>query len=92
MMIGRHPIEEPMLHRLTADPGPWLSCDDCFRLLDQFVESALSGGLEALNMPAMRNHLTNCRACREEAVTLVTLAAEDSGIDQQEALARAGLA
>jgi hypothetical protein len=83
------------VHRLTADPGPWLSCDDCFRLLDQFVDSAVYGKLETLTppaMPAMRNHLANCRACREEAVTLVALAAEDSGIDQQAALARAGLA
>ena len=92
MTIRRHPIDGPLLHRLTADPGPWLSCDDCFRLLDQFVDSAVAGGNENLDMPAMRNHLANCQACREEAITLLALAAEDSGIDQQTALARAGLA
>jgi hypothetical protein len=92
MTTRRHSIDGPLLRRLTADPGPWLSCDDCFRLLDQFVDSAVVGGSENLDMPAMRNHLANCRACREEAMTLLALAAEDSGIDQQAALARAGLA
>ena len=92
MTTRRHPIDGPLLHRLTADPGPWLSCDDCFRLLDQFVDAMVAGGRESLNMPAMRNHLANCRACREEAITLLALAAEDSGIDQQVALAWAGLA
>jgi hypothetical protein len=39
-----HPGLTPQLLRgLTLDTEPWLSCDDCFDLLDQYVELVLTG-------------------------------------------------
>ena len=79
------------LHLLTTDPGPWLSCDDCFRLVDRYVEALLSvsGGAEPTSeLAAMPAHLSGCSACAEEAATLLLLAATDEGVDPAQALHR----
>ena len=79
------------LRRLTTDPGPWLSCDDCFRLVDRYVEALLEdpagAGLDA-EMSAMPAHLSGCSACAEEATTLLLLAAEEAGVDPAPAMQR----
>ena len=88
MTDGSLPLDA--LRRLTTDPGPWLSCDDCFRLVDRFVEAVLAGG-EAPTAPdlaAMPAHLAGCSACAEEATTLLLLAATEEGVDPEPALHR----
>ncbi len=84
------PLPLDALRRLTSDPGPWLSCDDCFRLVDRFVEGLLAGVDEPTDaeMAAMPAHLAGCSACSEEATTLLLLAAADAGIDPGTALQR----
>jgi hypothetical protein len=72
--------------RLTVDAEPWLSCDDCFHLVDQYVENMLSGERE--DMPAMQAHLRGCSACRDEATSLLLLTAADDGTDPAPALQR----
>ncbi|HET9500675.1 MAG TPA: hypothetical protein VFO98_10470 [Marmoricola sp.] len=74
------------LGRLTLDTEPWLSCDDCFDQVDQYVERVFGRG--PVGMPAMAAHLAGCPACAEEAGTLVLLAAEDAGTDPGPALDR----
>jgi len=54
---------------LTLSTEPWLSCDDCFSLMDVYVESALAT-TGAAAMPHMRVHLAGCQACAEEAQSL----------------------
>jgi hypothetical protein len=78
------------LRLLTTDPGPWLSCDDCFRLVDRFVEALLSDAAEptSAELAAMPAHLSGCSACAEEAATLLLLAATDEGVDPAQALNR----
>ena len=78
------------LRLLTTDPGPWLSCDDCFRLVDRYVEALLSdaGEKTAAELAAMPAHLSGCSACAEEAATLLLLAATDEGLDPAQALHR----
>ncbi|MGY1605310.1 hypothetical protein [Geodermatophilus sp. SYSU D00815] len=78
------------LRRLTTDPGPWLSCDDCFRLVDRYVEALLTGPDEPVagELAAMDAHVAGCPACAEEAVTLLLLAASDAGLDPDPALRR----
>ena len=75
------------VRRLTTDPGPWLSCDDCFRLVDRYVEALLATGAEPTHpeLAAMPAHLAGCSACSEEATTLLLLAATDLGLDPAEA-------
>ena len=76
------------LRRLTTDPGPWLSCDDCFRLVDRYVDALLRGGPEPVDaeLAAMPAHLSGCSACSEEATTLLLLAADEAGVDPHPAL------
>jgi hypothetical protein len=78
------------LRLLTTDPGSWLSCDDCFRLVDRFVEALLSDDAEptSAELAAMPAHLSGCSACAEEAATLLVLAATDEGLDPAQALIR----
>jgi hypothetical protein len=77
----------------TTDPGPWLSCDDCFRLVDRYVEALIgaAGGAVDAAVARMPAHLSGCSACAEEATTLVLLAATDAGIDPAPALQRLAL-
>ncbi len=72
-------LDPQTLARLTLDTEPWLSCDDCFRHLDEYVELVLAGAAERL--PAMTVPLRGCPACSEEAGTVLVLAAEDAGLD-----------
>lgn len=72
--------------RLTVDAEPWLSCDDCFDLVDRYVDQVLSGA--DVDAPAMRAHLLGCSACYEEARSLLLLVASEDGIDPEAALQR----
>ena len=94
MNDAQRPLPTEVLRRLTTDPGPWLSCDDCFRLVDRYVEGLLGDGGEPphTELAAMPAHLAGCSACSEEATTLLLLAAEDAGIDPATALRRLPLA
>jgi hypothetical protein len=94
MTAAHRPLRTDALRRLTIDPGPWLSCDDCFRLVDRYVEATLSESTEPTRaeLAAMPAHLAGCAACAEEAATLLLLAAEDAGVDPATALRRLPLA
>jgi hypothetical protein len=80
------PLAPHTVAQLTLDTEPWLSCDDCFRQVDQYVEVVLVAGAD--RMPAMSAHLRGCPACAEEAETILLLAAEDAGLDQEQVLER----
>ena len=62
---------------LLADTSPYLSCDDCFTRLDEYVERRVQD--PQYEDPAMRAHITGCGACAEEAATLLELLAQDAG-------------
>lgn len=80
-------LDAAAVRALTLSTEPWLSCEDCFHLTDQFAELVLSDPGTA-EMPAMFVHLRACPACAEEAESLVALVAEEQGIDPTAALAR----
>lgn len=63
------------LVRLLADTSPYLSCDECFSRIDEYVERRLRDPLD--DDPAMRAHLNGCGACAEEAETLLELLRAD---------------
>ena len=73
------PLSPQAARRLTLDTEPYLSCDDCFNLVDRYVEALLSDPDH--DMRAMRTHLSGCAACAEEARSLVELVAEQDGLD-----------
>jgi hypothetical protein len=71
-MNGRNRVvTREVLHSLTLDTEPWLSCDDCFDLMDEYVErtAADPGYVDQL----MVTHLAACAACAEEADSLMAL-------------------
>lgn len=84
MNAERRELTPEIVRRLTIDPEPWLSCDDCFRFLDEFVDLVLANQDFEL-LPPMRVHLAGCSACREEAVSVLQLAAAEAGIDPADA-------
>jgi hypothetical protein len=66
-----HP--HPELERLLGPTGYEVSCDECFELLDQYVELEVRGEDADDRIPGLRNHLDGCPACREEHESLLTL-------------------
>ena len=50
-----------------------LSCEECFELLDVYVDSERSGEDADARVPGMREHLTGCPACAEEHSSLKDL-------------------
>jgi hypothetical protein len=75
------------LSSLILPTEPWLSCEDCFRLMDQYVEALLHGQGE-VDVPGMEVHLRGCAACAEEAESLLELVAQEDGVDPGPAMTR----
>jgi hypothetical protein len=69
------------LGRLLGPGGYEVSCDQCFRLLDEFVELELAGVDADRRIPGMRAHLDGCSACREDHDALYELVAADVAHD-----------
>ena len=61
------------LGRLLGLKEPEIGCDECFALLDQYVELELSGEDPDAAIPGLRAHLEGCSACREEHESLRAL-------------------
>ena len=86
MTHSNTPLSMQAARSLTLDTEPYLSCDDCFDLVDGYVEALLSDPDH--HQLAMRTHLTGCAACAEEARSLILLVAEQDGLDPSPALRR----
>lgn len=57
---------ERLLRRLLGPSDPELTCDQCFELLDVYVEAEIVGDEADARVPGMRAHLEGCPACAEE--------------------------
>lgn len=68
------------LERLLGPRGYEVGCDECFELLDEFVELELAGLDADDRLPGVRSHLAGCPACREEHEALRALASADAGL------------
>lgn len=66
-----------LVARLGPD-GPELGCDECFALLDRYVELELDGVDAASTMPRLARHLQGCPVCREEHDDLLALLRADA--------------
>lgn len=49
------------------------SCDEVFRLLDQYAEAIVAGGEAEKLMPLVEHHLEVCGCCREELEAVVQI-------------------
>jgi hypothetical protein len=65
--------------QLLGPPGPEVSCEECFELLDEYVDLEVAGEDADARLPGMRAHLVGCPACREDHESLRDLVAADDG-------------
>jgi hypothetical protein len=59
-----------LLTRLLGPGAPEVSCEECFELLDEYVEHELAGADADRRLPGMREHLRGCPACHEDHESL----------------------
>jgi len=81
------PLTPEAARLLTLSTEPWVSCDECFELVDVYVERLLDDPATAA-MPGLLAHLWGCAACAEEAESLLLLVARQDGRDPGPAVAR----
>ena len=60
-----------LLNRLLGPGEPEISCEQCFELLDEYVELELQGADADAQVPGMRAHLSGCPACHEDHASLL---------------------
>jgi len=56
--------------RLLGPGEPEVTCEQCFELLDQYVDLELAGHDADARLPGMRAHLAGCPACHEDHESL----------------------
>ena len=56
--------------RLLGPSGQEVSCEECFDLLDEYVELELVSADADRRLPGMREHLQGCPACHEDHESL----------------------
>lgn len=67
------PRTNDTLGRLLGPAGPEVGCDECFEVLDRYVELEVAGQDAEAAIPGLRAHLEGCSACREEHDSLLAL-------------------
>ena len=73
--MSRDTGERELIARLLGPPGPEVSCEKCFELLDQYVDLEVTGEDADTRLPGMRAHLDGCPASREDHESLRELVA-----------------
>ena len=61
------------LDALLGPGEPELSCDECFDVLDRYVELELAGAPADDLVPGLRAHLAGCPACADDHASLRAL-------------------
>ena len=59
-----------LIARLLGPAGPEVTCEECFELLDQYVDLEVAGEDADARLPGMRAHLEGCPACNEDHESL----------------------
>ena len=67
--------DRDLLARVLGPAGPEVSCEECFELLDEYVDLELAGEDADALLPGMRAHFQGCPACREDHESLRELVA-----------------
>ena len=77
-MTKLEPLSADAIDRLTANTEPWLSCDDCFDVVDVAIDAMVVSSTPLTE--EFRVHLLRCAVCREEACSLAEDVADDNGL------------
>ena len=59
-----------LVARLLGPAGPQVTCEECFELLDRYVELEIAGEDVDARLPGLRAHLEGCPACHEDHESL----------------------
>ncbi len=73
--------DDATLDRILGPTEPEVTCEQCFALLDQYVELELAGADADAQLPGLRAHLAGCPACREDHESLCDFVAAHSSVD-----------
>lgn len=65
------PLTPASAEQLLVDTSPYLSCDECFARLDEYVERT-TGSPDHRDV-RMETHLRGCGVCADEAAALAEL-------------------
>jgi hypothetical protein len=65
--------DRELIGRLLGPEGPELTCEQCFDLLDRYVDLEVAGAAADEQVPGMRAHLDGCPACDEDHASLLAL-------------------
>lgn len=76
MTIDRE--QQQRVEGLLGPTGYEVSCEQCFELLDEYVDLELAGKDADAAIPGLRTHLDGCPACREDHESLRALVESDS--------------
>lgn len=63
-----------LIRQLQETQDEELSCSECFEQLSDYVDLELAGQPVGERLPRLRQHLAQCRVCREEYQVLRELA------------------
>jgi hypothetical protein len=79
---------EAWLQNIYRTQDVEISCSECFDLISGFVEGEVSGADVLVELPDVKQHLGQCRACRDEYESLLDLRhiEENSELPSLEAL------
>ena len=76
--MTEHAHDNPALERLLGPTAHEVTCEECFALLDRYVDLEAAGLDAAASIPGMQAHLQGCPACREEHDSLSALVRGDT--------------
>ena len=69
--------DDRALERILGPTGFEVTCEQCFELLDQYVDLELAGAGADEHLPGLRTHLQACPACREDHESLRAMVASE---------------
>jgi hypothetical protein len=78
MNVGA-PRHGELIEQVLGPTGHQLDCEECFELVDEYVELELIGIEAETLIPGLRTHLEGCAACKEDQESLQALLVRDAG-------------
>jgi anti-sigma factor RsiW len=78
-VVTTHDPKRELIARLLGPAEPEVTCEECFELLDQYVDLELAGEDADARLPGMRAHLQGCPACHEDHESLREIVAASDG-------------
>ena len=75
--MSTDPTKRELIARLLGPEGPEVTCEECFELLDEYVDLEVAGENADARLPGMRAHLEGCPACCEDHESLRALVDRD---------------